>query len=180
MRYGIHPTPFGPCLLALTDRGICELWFVDAPEASEEVGALVRRWPGARVREDSKATGGMAAQIFEVPRGGQGLPIPVLLGGTNFQLKVWRALLRIPAGAVVSYSALAVRLGTPSGARAVGNAVGRNPLAYLIPCHRVLRESGDLGGYRWGTARKQAMLAREFAAAESPGGDPPDRRPPKR
>jgi AraC family transcriptional regulator of adaptative response/methylated-DNA-[protein]-cysteine methyltransferase len=159
MVYGLHDTPFGRCLLALTERGICALSFVEAEGEAEAVEALRERWSGAEIGEDPAATGGVVARIF----GGEEGPLTLHLRGTNFQLRVWEALLRVPPGHLVSYGELAERLGCPGASRAVGSAVARNPVGYLIPCHRVIRGLGVLGGYRWGTARKRAMLGWEAA-----------------
>ncbi len=156
IRHGRHDTPFGPAHIAMTERGVCGLAFGDA-DATEA-------WPNARRIEDADATALVVERVFE---GSSGRRIPVLLGGTNLQLQVWRALLRIPEGALVSYGSLASALGRPGSARAVANAVGANAIGYLIPCHRVLRETGAVSGYRWGTERKRAMLGRELAERET-------------
>ena len=167
LRYGFHPTPFGACLLALSERGICALWFVEEAGEGAAVGELQGEWRGARLLEDQDATGGAVARIFTRRWRVEDGRLPLFLRGTNFQLKVWQALLQIPEGAVVSYGTLAGQLGMPAAARAVGSAVGKNPIAYLIPCHRVLRGSGEVGGYRWDSVRKKALLARELATAGS-------------
>jgi AraC family transcriptional regulator of adaptative response/methylated-DNA-[protein]-cysteine methyltransferase len=125
---------------------------------------IARAWPDARRREDPATATGYAERIFS-PAGSGAPGVTLLLKGTNFQLKVWQALLQIPASAATSYGALAEAIDQPTAARAVGSAVGKNPIAFLIPCHRVLRESGAFGGYRWGVARKQAMLGWEAARA---------------
>ena len=186
IRYGVHPTPFGDCLLATTERGVCDLHFVDGGPngtvngavdgavdgAVGEIMALHERWPAAEIVEDCAATGAIAARIF-APASSTGsstgsstsgsAPLPVLLAGTNFQIKVWEALLRIPPGSVLTYEDIAVGLGQPTAARAVGGAVGANHIAWLIPCHRVIRKSGVIQDYRWGSARKKAMLGWEAA-----------------
>jgi AraC family transcriptional regulator, regulatory protein of adaptative response / methylated-DNA-[protein]-cysteine methyltransferase len=163
IRYGFQPSPFGECLLALTDRGICSLSFTDG-DRQTGLDELRHEWSGADLAEDAVATAAAAAHIFgSVPRA----PLALHLHGTNFQIKVWEALLRLPAGAVVSYESLAEQIGETGAARAVGNAVGRNPVAFLIPCHRVLQKTGEFGNYRYGSARKKAILLREFAAAEA-------------
>jgi AraC family transcriptional regulator, regulatory protein of adaptative response / methylated-DNA-[protein]-cysteine methyltransferase len=162
IRYGSHPTPFGECLLALTDRGICDLSFAGGT-GEDPVEGLRSRWPLARLEESPGATAPVAARVFAESAAARGAPLPLLLAGTNFQIRVWEALLRIPAGEVASYERIAVGIGAPTAARAVGSAVGRNPIAYLIPCHRVIRGSGAFGEYRWGSARKKAMLGREAA-----------------
>jgi len=165
--YGFHATPFGECLLALTSRGICSLAFVEEENRAEALQQLLETWKAASLVEDPEAGESIISQIFK-QGGEQGRgPVKVLLRGTNFQLKVWQALLRIPEGAAVSYGSLAEAVGHPGAHRAVGTAVGRNPIACLIPCHRVLRTNGDIGGYRWGITRKRAILAREAAVCEN-------------
>jgi AraC family transcriptional regulator of adaptative response/methylated-DNA-[protein]-cysteine methyltransferase len=138
--------------------------FVVDDDRKTPVERLERTWPGAKRREDPDGASGDADRIFGAG-GDRSKPLTLLLKGTNFQLQVWQALLQIPAGAATSYGALAELLDRPTAARAVGAAVGKNPVAYLIPCHRVLRESGAFGGYHWGTARKQAILGWEAARA---------------
>ncbi|NIM47858.1 MAG: methylated-DNA--[protein]-cysteine S-methyltransferase [Gemmatimonadales bacterium] len=162
IRYGFAPSPFGDCLIAATGRGVCGLEFVMDGDRVAPVERLEGAWPGARLVEDRATAASYVNRIF-APAAGRTEPVTLLLKGTNFQLKVWRALLQIPPGAATSYGALAEAIRQPSAARAVGNAVAKNPIAYLIPCHRVLRESGAFGGYRWGGARKQAMLGWEAA-----------------
>ena len=164
IRYGFHSTPFGDCLLALTDRGICGLAFTGGGERQTVLDELRRRWGAAVLRRNQAATGETASRVFKRSRGA---PITLALKGTNFQIKVWEALLRIPPGAVVSYGDIARVIGHPDSYRAVGTAVGRNPIAYLIPCHRVIQSSGAFGNYRWGAARKRAMLGWEAAAREA-------------
>lgn len=161
IHYGIHPTPFGDCVIAVTPRGICALEFVEPGARREAVARLRETWRGASLRESSEATAPYAAQIFRPDRDDR--PLTLFLRGTNFQLKVWEALLRIPEGGTVTYGELARYAGTPGAARAVGSALGRNPIAYVIPCHRVIRATGAIGGYRWGAARKRALLAWEGA-----------------
>ncbi len=167
IRYGFHPSPFGECLIAATSRGICALRFVGVTGRATELDGLAREWPRARLIQDRGATAVLAARAFTNLAGGKA-PLRLHLKGTNFQIKVWEALLAIPEGAVTTYSALARAIGQSGAARAVGSAVGRNPVALLIPCHRVLRSVGDISGYRWGAARKQAMLAREAPRAGEP------------
>jgi AraC family transcriptional regulator of adaptative response/methylated-DNA-[protein]-cysteine methyltransferase len=162
IRYGFHPTPFGECLLAETGRGICFLAFVDGDR--EAILARLRGdWSNARLVEDPAGTAPTVANIFS-PQPGAALTVH--LRGTNFQIKVWEALLRLPPGGVTSYETLAAQIGLKRAARAVANAVAHNPVAYLIPCHRVLRKSGDFGGYHYGTARKKAILVRELATGD--------------
>lgn len=154
----IHDTLYGPALIAMTPRGICALDFV--PHADEDAVALVRaRWPAAEVRLDPVRTQAVAQALA----GEADAPLwPLHVQGTNFQITVWRALLNTRAGQLTSYARLAAQTGRAGAARAVGQAVGANPVAVLIPCHRVIRETGVLGGYRWGLPRKQAMLLREL------------------
>jgi AraC family transcriptional regulator of adaptative response/methylated-DNA-[protein]-cysteine methyltransferase len=166
IRYGFHPTPFGECLLAMTDRGVCSLAFVRDGDHQGTLRFLRSSWPEASFKEDPTSTGGAAAAIFSRFTLGESSPVRLHLSGTNFQLKVWEALLNIPAGTVVSYEDIAVAIGLPGAARAVGNAVGRNPLPVIIPCHRVIRRSGEIGEYRWGSQRKKALLGWEAAALQ--------------
>lgn len=166
VRYGIHPGPFGESLLALTDRGICALAFLPGGEKESAVEELRRRWPAAELREDATATLPVLQRVFD---GSRELPAPLglHLRGTNFQIRVWEALLRIPSGAVATYEDVARMIGSPGAARAVGSAVAANPVAYLIPCHRVIRGTGAFGEYRWGSARKRAILGWEAARAHA-------------
>jgi len=185
IRHARHPTPLGDALVATTDRGVLALRFLDASASNEPtpgesdadavadaVAALAAEWPGATLLRDPEATRSVAdhlAAALRVP-GANGPaargPLPVLAVGTNLQIKVWEALLRIPDDRVVTYAEVARAAGRPDAVRPVAGAVGRNPVAALIPCHRVLRSSGELGGYRWGTTRKRALLAREAARAD--------------
>jgi AraC family transcriptional regulator of adaptative response/methylated-DNA-[protein]-cysteine methyltransferase len=160
IRFGWHDSPFGRCLIGLTDRGVCALRFADRGEENNEMDELRSEWPRARLLKDPKRTKEIVENIFKSGRRKQLL---LNLKGTNFQLKVWEALLHIPEGCLISYSDLAKRLGAPAASRAVANAVGSNPVAYLIPCHRVLRANGEPGGYRWGLDRKSVILSRELA-----------------
>lgn len=160
LRHGFAPSPFGRIHAAVSSRGIVHLAFVDGSEASA-VADLGRRWPCAGIERDDQEIAKLARQIF-VGRSGKITLAPM---GTNFQVKVWQALLDLGASGATSYSAIATAIGQPGASRAVGQAVGANPVAWLIPCHRVLRRDGNLGGYRWGVERKRAMLAWEHAAA---------------
>jgi AraC family transcriptional regulator of adaptative response/methylated-DNA-[protein]-cysteine methyltransferase len=144
-----------------TPRGICGLAFVDEGDDGRSLACMGARWPNATLLADPGPGEALAARIF-APRGKGGDPLTVLLHGTPFQIQVWQALLRIPRGAVTSYQALAHYVGKPKASRAVGTANGANPISYLIPCHRVIRKSGALGGYRWGLGRKLAMLSQEL------------------
>lgn len=168
IRYGLHDSPFGRMFLAVTRRGVCRLAFPGADgKKSADTAELAERWPRARLIEDREATVSTARRIFDRAADD---PLPLVVQGTNFQIAVWRALLSIPQGEVTTYSRIAAAIGRPRAVRAVGNAVGANPIAYLIPCHRVLRQVGALGGYRWGAERKQALLAWESARLEAAAG----------
>ena len=156
--YGLHATRFGPCLIALTARGICHLSFFENFDFVQARRELSRQWKNAELVRDPKATLRVIRKIFGAKAGN---PIRLFLKGTNFQLKVWGALLKIPLGSVISYEALAAVIKKPGSARAVSRAVATNPIAYLIPCHRVIRKNGLVGGYRWNPARKRAILSRE-------------------
>jgi AraC family transcriptional regulator of adaptative response/methylated-DNA-[protein]-cysteine methyltransferase len=161
--YGFHPTPFGYCLLAVTERGICHLSFVQNGERTKAIKSLKEKWENAKITVASAQTRPLVDQIFNPIKNGKPRPLHLFLSGTNFQIKVWEALLKVPAGAVASYEDIAARLGMPKASRAVGNAVSQNQIAYIIPCHRVVRKLGEFGNYRWGAARKKAMLGWEAA-----------------
>lgn len=162
LRHGFADSPFGRIHAALSPRGLVRLAFVDGKDSAAFL-ELAEHWPRARIARDDAAIGSVARQIF-VKRSGA---ITVAPAGTNFQFKVWQALLDLGSRGPTSYSALAEAIGNSGASRAVGQAVGANPVAWLIPCHRVLRRDGELGGYRWGVERKRAMLAWEHAAAVS-------------
>jgi AraC family transcriptional regulator of adaptative response/methylated-DNA-[protein]-cysteine methyltransferase len=152
IRYGVADTPFGSAFVAETSRGLCRLAFIDSA-IDAELKSLRASWPKADfVRDDARVT-----TLVDTIWGHRTAMLPLAVCGTNFQVQVWRALLELDAGETVTYGALAQKLGMPNGARAVGNAVGANPIAWVIPCHRVLRAGGQLGGYRWGAARKQMI-----------------------
>lgn len=161
IRYGFQATPFGEALLAETERGICGLSFITGNGRAAAYADLAHAWPQATLVEDEAGTATAVNQIFS-PADRQA-PLPVYLKGTNFQIQVWMALLRVPPGALVTYSTLARATGQEKAARAVGTAVGHNPIAYLIPCHRVIQKSGNLGGYHWGLTRKKALIGWEAA-----------------
>jgi AraC family transcriptional regulator of adaptative response/methylated-DNA-[protein]-cysteine methyltransferase len=153
IRHGVASTPFGSAFIAETPRGLCRLSFLESAAERAELAALRAMYPNAEMVRDDARAAALVATIW----GHRSATLPLAVCGTNFQIQVWRALLELEPGATVSYSALAQRLGLPNGARAVGNAVGANQIAWVIPCHRVLRAGGQLGGYRWGTARKQMI-----------------------
>lgn len=160
--YGFHATPFGDCLLGLTERGICGLSFVDAGRQGHVLDEFAANWPLAELAQDEERTRPFIDQIFSHAQTGQ-TPLPLFLKGTNFQIQVWQALLQVASGTAVTYSQVAQLAGKPKAVRAVGTAVGHNPIAYLIPCHRVIRQAGGFGQYRWGTTRKKAILGWEAA-----------------
>ena len=162
--YGFHDSPFGEVLLALTARGILAMSFVNSDNRETELARLKSEWCNANFHEESKRSGEIVKRLFSNKNSNRE-KLLLSIRGTNFQIKVWNALLSIPVGSVVSYQAVANNLGRSRAVRAVANAVGANPVAYLIPCHRVLRSSGELSGYRWGADRKRIMLGREWAQA---------------
>lgn len=168
IRYGVIPSPFGPCFVGATELGLCALGFLNDMEPSGAESFFRQRWPKARLVHDAAALAPMVASIFALDgHEGSAPAFRLHLMGTSFQLKVWEALLRIPPGSVVSYEDLAIRLATPRGARAIGGAVGANPVSYLIPCHRVIRKAGIITGYAWGPERKRALLALEGARRDA-------------
>jgi len=165
--YGFHPTPFGECLLSVTERGICGLGFIGAGGRAAILRDFRSRWPQAHWEENPRLTQPYISGIFGEEKRNGDRPITLVLQGTNFQIKVWEALLKIPMGSVIPYEDLANRVCSARAARAVGSAVGKNPIAFLIPCHRVIRKAGGIGGYHWGPARKRAMLAWEAARTQA-------------
>jgi AraC family transcriptional regulator, regulatory protein of adaptative response / methylated-DNA-[protein]-cysteine methyltransferase len=164
--YGRHATPFGDCLLATTARGVCQLLFLEENGWEPAVAELRAQWQAAHLVEDPTQTQPLIDQIFPINGKNGQRTLSLLLKGTNFQIKVWNALLQIPAGAAWSYQDVAQAIGQPNAARAVGSAIGANPIGYLIPCHRVIRKSGVVQEYRWGPTRKKALLAWESAQHE--------------
>ena len=160
MRYGFHPSPFGEAILVATERGLAGLGFVDGDRAAA-LADMRRRWPRAAYEEDAAATAPLAARIFDPAHWSPDRPLRVVLIGTDFEVRVWRTLLGIPLGRATTYSDVANRIGKPSACRAVGAAVGKNPISFVVPCHRVLGRSGALTGYHWGLTRKQAILGWE-------------------
>jgi AraC family transcriptional regulator of adaptative response/methylated-DNA-[protein]-cysteine methyltransferase len=160
--YGFHQTPFGECIIGVTDRGVCHLSFLADGNRNEAVAGLEMAWENAQLRQNDKLTEKTASIIFDKqPSADQKLNI--LVKGTNFQVKVWNALLQIPMGSVSTYQSIAMGIGQPKALQAVGSAVGANPVAYLIPCHRVIRKNLVIGEYHWGPERKKAMLGWEMA-----------------
>ncbi|WP_269930733.1 bifunctional helix-turn-helix domain-containing protein/methylated-DNA--[protein]-cysteine S-methyltransferase [Aminobacter sp. HY435] len=161
IRYGFHISPFGVALIMVTDRGLAGLSFNDAGEERAAFADMSGRWPNATYVEDMAATAPYAARIFDPSRWRADQPLRVVMIGTDFQLRVWDALLKIPMGRACTYSSIAADIGSPKASRAVGAAVGANPLSFVVPCHRALGKSGALTGYHWGLTRKRAILGWE-------------------
>lgn len=173
IRYGFSDTPFGSAMIASTARGVCHLGFEGRPQVRAALAALAARWERAHLTRSDEDAQRTALEIFGAGQGGERTPIRLAVRGTNFQLKVWQALLEVGSDGPTTYGAVAEAAGVPGSERAVGNAVGANPVAWLIPCHNVLRADGSLGGYRWGEERKRAMLAwaeRDIIPAAPQGG----------
>ncbi len=180
--YAVHDTPFGKAFIAITQRGICAFTFLDNEIIDKHLNGLARKWPQAVLLENDQSTGSMVQAMFGEAMFGEAIlskdkpsknsphkpitaeyPLSLYIRGTNFQISVWKALLQIPPAKVASYAQIAKAIGRPRAARAVGLAAGANPVAFLIPCHRVIQQSGKLGGYHWGEARKHAIHAWEAA-----------------
>lgn len=164
LAYGFHPSPFGDALLMVTSRGVAGLAFVneDAGQArAEALADMKRRWPRARYVEAPERTLPHFQRIFDSANWKAEQPVRIVLIGTDFELRVWETLLKIPMGRIVSYADIARQIGCPTASRAVGSAVGRNPLSFIVPCHRVVRGDGNLGGYHWGLTRKRALIGWE-------------------
>ncbi|MBU2833799.1 bifunctional transcriptional activator/DNA repair enzyme AdaA [Acidithiobacillus ferriphilus] len=169
IEYAVHDTPFGKAFIAITSKGICNFSFLDGAETDEHLTGLHKKWPNAMVHENRQQTLAVIRAMFcGKMKLDRPIPISLHVSGTNFQISVWKALLQIAPATVASYSQVATAIGHPSSAKAVGLAVGANPVAFLIPCHRVIQQSGKLGGYHWGETRKQAIHAWESARYELP------------
>jgi AraC family transcriptional regulator of adaptative response/methylated-DNA-[protein]-cysteine methyltransferase len=174
MAYGFHASPFGEALLIATDRGLAGLAFVDEDKLqtrAEVLADMARRWPKARLVEAPGKTAPFARAVFSAAGRSQEQPVRLVLIGTDFEVRVWETLLKIPLGRAVSYRDIARHLGQPTAARAVGSAVGRNPISFVVPCHRVLGADGSLAGYHWGITRKRALIGWE--AGRGAGGGTP-------
>jgi AraC family transcriptional regulator of adaptative response/methylated-DNA-[protein]-cysteine methyltransferase len=165
MYYGFHPSPFGLALIVATDRGLAGLGFADPGGQRPALEDMQRRWPRATYVEDTSRTGPVAQRIFNSAEWKKDQPLRVVLIGTDFEVRVWETLLSIPMGKASTYSDIACKLGKPKASRAVGAAVGKNPISFVVPCHRVLGKSGDITGYHWGLTRKRAMLGWEAGRA---------------
>jgi AraC family transcriptional regulator, regulatory protein of adaptative response / methylated-DNA-[protein]-cysteine methyltransferase len=163
--YGYHPSPFGTALVIATDRGLAGLAFADAGEESKVLDDMRRRWPRAEFRADHAGTAALACRIFEPKLWQRERPLRVVMIGTDFEVRVWETLLKVPMGRATTYSDIAAHVRAPKAARAVGAAVGKNPISFVVPCHRVIGKGGDLTGYHWGLTRKRAMLGWEAGQA---------------
>jgi AraC family transcriptional regulator of adaptative response/methylated-DNA-[protein]-cysteine methyltransferase len=161
--YGFHPSPFGTALVFATERGLCGLAFADRGEEAAALNDMRGRWPNARLVEDQARTLPYAQRVFDPTLWREDQPLRVVLIGTDFEVRVWDTLLSIPFGATSTYANVAARIGRPKAARAVGTAVGKNPVSFVVPCHRVVGSSGALTGYHWGLTRKRAILGWEAA-----------------
>ena len=168
IEYGIHDTPFGACLIGVTDRGICWLSFLHTDEdPRREIDLMKGHWHNSTFHQDQELTSTFVDRIFSPSNTTNSEKLHVFVKGTNFQLKVWEALLKIPMGEVTTYQNIAASIQSPRGMQAVGSAVGSNHIAYLIPCHRVIRKDGVLGEYRWSSARKKSMIGWEMARQDN-------------
>jgi AraC family transcriptional regulator of adaptative response/methylated-DNA-[protein]-cysteine methyltransferase len=164
MAYGFHASPFGEALLIATDRGVAGLAFVDEDKGQtrqEALADMTQRWPKAHFVAAPDQTARLARQVFNPAAWSREQPIRLVMIGTDFEVRVWQALLKVPMGRAVSYTDIARHLSQPAASRAVGSAVGRNPISFVVPCHRVLRGDGSLGGYHWGLTRKRALIGWE-------------------
>jgi len=161
LRFGFHPSPFGTAIVIASGRGLAGLAFADPGEEQASLADMQRRWPRATYLEDRAGTAALAQRIFDTKMWRADQPLRVVLIGTDFEVRVWETLLKIPMGRAVSYSDIATKIKSPKASRAVGAAVGKNPVSFVVPCHRALGKSGALTGYHWGITRKQAMLGWE-------------------
>jgi AraC family transcriptional regulator of adaptative response/methylated-DNA-[protein]-cysteine methyltransferase len=161
LTYGFHPSPFGMALVMTTPRGLAGLALADAGKERAILKDMKSRWPRATYVEDPAATAATAKRIFDQSLWRKDRPLRIILIGTDFEVRVWERLLEVPMGQLTTYSDLAARAGSPKGARAVGAAVGKNPICFVVPCHRVIGKAGDITGYHWGLTRKRAMLGWE-------------------
>jgi len=161
LRYGFHPSPFGTAIVIASERGLAGLAFADPGEERSALADMQRRWPQATYVAEDTGTAALAQRIFDPKLWRPDQPLRVTLIGTDFEVRVWETLLKIPMGCATTYSTIAARIDRPKASRAVGAAVGRNPISFVVPCHRVLGKSGALTGYHWGITRKQAMLGWE-------------------
>ena len=161
LTFGFHPSPFGEAIVVAAPRGLAALGFVDEGGRAAALEDIRRRWPRAEFIENTEATAALATRIFDSRLWRPETPLRIVMIGTDFEVRVWETLLTVPMGAATTYSDIARCLGKPKAARAVGAAVGRNPISFVVPCHRVIGRSGALTGYHWGLARKQAIIGWE-------------------
>ena len=161
IQYGFHDCPFGRALILITSEGLAGLAFADHGKEKSALADMKARWPEAAYVENQQATASYAKRIFESERWKPDQPLKIVFIGSDFEIRVWETILRIPFGKASSYSDIASHIGKPKAARAVGSAVGKNPISFVVPCHRVLEKSGGLGGYHWGLTRKRAILGWE-------------------
>ncbi|EEE45356.1 methylated-DNA--[protein]-cysteine S-methyltransferase [Roseibium alexandrii] len=159
--YGFHPSPFGQVLIMVTDKGLAGLGFADSGEEDIALSDMCERWPAASFHHDPEETAKYAGRVFDPQKWQEDQPLNIVMIGTDFEIRVWQTLLKIPMGKATTYSDIAACLGKPKASRAVGTAVGRNPISFVVPCHRVLAKGGKLGGYHWGLTRKRAILGWE-------------------
>lgn len=159
--YGFHPSPFGLALVMVTGYGLCGLAFADQGGQAGALADMQRRWYNAQYTEDSAKTAPFAARIFAPEKWKDGQPLRITFIGSDFEIRVWESLLKIPMGRAVTYGDIATSIEKPKAARAVGAAVGRNPISFVVPCHRVVGKSGDITGYHWGLTRKRAIIGWE-------------------
>jgi AraC family transcriptional regulator, regulatory protein of adaptative response / methylated-DNA-[protein]-cysteine methyltransferase len=170
LTYGFHPSMFGEALVVATNRGLAGVAFVNEDTGqtrAEALADMTRRWPRAHYVEAPTVTAPYAREVFETSRWQSNNPVRVIMIGTDFEIRVWEALLKIPMGRAVSYGDIARHIGQPTASRAVGTAVGRNPLSFVVPCHRVMRGDGALGGYHWGLTRKRALIGWETGRVQA-------------
>jgi AraC family transcriptional regulator of adaptative response/methylated-DNA-[protein]-cysteine methyltransferase len=165
IRYAFHPSPFGEALVMMTERGLAGLAFADPGERTAALADMKARWPRAAYVEDRAATAATAKRVFDPDAWSPDQPLKVVMIGTDFEIRVWETLLKLPLGKATTYSDIAAHIGKPGAARAVGAAVGKNPISFVVPCHRVLGKGGGLCGYHWGLTRKRAILGWEAGVA---------------
>jgi len=171
MKWGFHGSPFGYALIMITDRGLAGLAFADPGEERAALADMQSRFPCALYEEDQQATAPYAARIFEPSRWREDTPLRIVMIGSDFEVRVWETLLGVPLGHAATYSQIAQKVASPKAARAVGAAVGRNPISFVVPCHRILGKSGALTGYHWGLTRKRAILGWEAGVVRQPEGE---------
>jgi AraC family transcriptional regulator of adaptative response/methylated-DNA-[protein]-cysteine methyltransferase len=167
IRWGFHSSPFGISLVMATDHGLAGIAFADPGEETSALADMKARWPKARYVEDEAATAPYASRVFDPETWRPDRPLRLVMIGSDFELRVWETLLKLPLGKATTYSDIAAHIGNPKAARAVGAAIGKNPLSFVVPCHRVLGKGGDLTGYHWGLTRKRAILGWEAGVLAS-------------